>query len=909
MTEDLDGSETPRAPLDRRAAGEPSAGAPTPAGPDGTTTGAGPMVGRYRIEGKIGEGRTSEVYRAWDTLIGRRVALKKIRTAAAADDTRREALLAEARAASRVQHPAVIPVFDVLEDGGQAYLVEALTDGASLRERLRRPFSIEEALALAEECAGALEAAERMGVVHSDLKPENIFVSPSGHAVILDFGLARVRRVGGSARPAELSPAASEADTSVRQLDPELDTRPAGEAGKPTDAPTVDMDELVPRFQGGTLSYAAPEVLLGGKPDTRADIFSLGIILYEMATGRHPFWRTSAAELRRSILQHRPPAPSTINPKVPASVDALILRMLEKDPERRPLSAAALLREIRRCRDRSGRRFGGRGLTIGLIGAALLVAATGAWVARAVLPWHRSVAAGHRPLAVTDFVSLSPEPADRFFAVGLAESIRSRLAGQPGILVLEPNADIGSGLALDGSVQRSQDRLRITYRVVDRDRHTSLAGGVIEGPARDLFALQDKVVGRVARALTGGQSHGFALAGEPPTANAEAYDQYVEGLGYLQKPRDRQELEIAAGLFQKALALDSRFTLSLAALGETYWKEYVETKDPSLARRAEEVSIQARDQDPDRAEVHISLGHIYDGTGRPDDAIREFQRTLAIDPGQVSAMVGLALLDEKQGDVAGADSTFARAARLRPTDWLVHAQRGAFYSRHDRLPEALECFQRVVALTPDDARGYANVGAVLQLMGRTDEAVRAYERSIAVRPNYPAYTNLATLYRSEDRLADAIRTYRTALRLDDHDYRVWGSLAASLAATPERGASTDSAYRRAIALGESELAVNPKGALTLANLAQYHAAIGEKGEARRCLTDALKLSPADPEVLVYAAAVHETLKERAFALEMVRRGVKAGCTIDRWRRDPAMRGLVADPEFQRIVGDTAQARR
>jgi len=830
----------------------------------------GKTVGRYRIDALIGAGGMGEVYRAFDTTLRRDVALKRIHRGSATGEENRRRVLREARAACALEHRAIAAVYDVLESGGEAFIVEELVRGVPLSAKLGRPVDLAAFFTIAFDCCDALETAAANGIVHCDLKPGNIFITDEGRPRILDFGLARFQ---------------------------------------PTD-PQATTETLEMRC-AGTPGYMAPEVARGEAATFASDLFSLGVVFYELLAGAHPFRQSTAAATLASALRDDPPPPSVRNPSVPPALDHLVRRLLEKDPARRYARAADVARDLEAAR--AGRTGAGSSRRRVRVAAAIAAVALGA---AAVFLWPRArpPAAEGLPgglLLVRDFECQGCEGAIASFADGLTEAVQIRLAEMPGVNVAAASSGLGAAVALEGSVLRSDGRLRIHYRLLDTKRSVLLGGDVIEGSMADLFDLEDRVTHGATQVLA--DHYGLAKAVRPAARSTEdvtAYDLYLQARGYLHRYQSEGNVEVAAGLFEKALARDPRFALASAGLGEAYWRRYEATRDTAWAHEAERVSKTALEDGAHLAETHVTLGTVYVGTGRTAEAAAEFRKALAIDPGSDAAYRGLARAEEAAGNLAAAEETYRTASRARPDYWAGHNDLGVFLFRHGRYEEAREAFQRVVELTPDNARGYSNLGAVLQSLGRDDDAVAAYERSLALQPNHRAYSNLASLHSAHGRFDDAAGSYEKALALAPNDYRIWGSLGGALRLAAGAGARADSvrldaradsALRRALALAEEQREVNPDDGLLAALVAQYHADLGERPEARRSAERALALAPDNAEVLAHAAAAFEILGDRARALAVVEEALEAGYEAAMLRRDPSLADLVGDARFAEIA--------
>lgn len=851
-------------------------GEPHPAGESGSQANtAGTRIGRYQVSTLIGSGGMGEVYQAWDPLLDRCVALKRLHPSSVPDEEHRRQLLLEARAVSKLDHRAIVAVHDVLELDGETYIVEELAHGIPLRQYLHAPFEPDRFFEFAEECLDALSVAAAHGIVHCDLKPENIMVSPEGRPRILDFGLARrVRRMGQGMSSME----------------------------------TVPLDELKP---AGTPAYLAPEVIRGEDVDARTDLFSLGIVFYELLTTVHPFQRDSPWRTLQSVLHDSPPPPRSLNSSVPLELERCVLRMLEKERDRRPAGPGELLQELRRIRDRTAggslwpswiRSISVR--TIGRVAASLVLSLALLFGLRGLMRAVEHGRASPQHVMLLPFESLSPESETPFLAAGLLESVGSRLSSLGGIYVVDASSGIGSPLVIEGSLQRSGERIRIAYRLVDRSKGITLGANVADGTGSDLFGLQDRVTQGVAELLVRQfRLHASPPAREPPTQDAAAYQLYLLGRGYLRGYQDPAEINRAIDLFQRAIQLDPDFALAYAGLGSAFWKRWASTRDPSWTERADQACHTALQKGPDLADVHVTAGTIGLERGQLEQAKQDFERALAIEPNHDEAMIGLARTQEAMGEDEAALRSFRKAVEGRPDYWAALSQLGGFYFRKGRLSEARDCFQEVVEITPENARAYSNLGAVYVRLGEPDRAIEAFGRSIAILPNYKAYSNLAFLYRSQGKNAEAVPMYRKALDLDPTDHRVWASLGATYKLLPGKEAQADTAFRRAVGLIETQLEVNPRDPELLALLAQHCVELGESDRGRRLLERAIELAPRQPNVLFYAAAALEGLGEREHALELVRRALEEGLPLQALLQESTFEKLTKDPGFQAVAAE------
>jgi serine/threonine protein kinase/tetratricopeptide (TPR) repeat protein len=797
-------------------------------------------VGRYVVLGPLGSGGFGHVVRAHDPLLKRDVALKRLSTGGTRESSRGSALR-EAEALSRLQHPCIAPVHDVLEVDGVTWIVEELVEGVTLRERIGSGVDRATFAVLADDCAAAVEYLARHGIAHCDLKPENVIVTPAGRARLVDFGLAR-RFEGerGATTKSSSGGGAFEREDSIR----------------------------------GTPAYLAPEVVAGHHPNARSDLFSLGVVYYEMLTATNPFRRTSTQATLRSIRDEEPPDPRRVRRGIPRPFARLVLDLLRKDPLARPPSATIVRRRIERAVS-GGARF------VPVLAASFV--AMGAIAIPSLIPTKPE-----RYLLVEPFEDLSTDGSSRSLARGLTEAIRAEIAGVGDLYVVDASQDPGAGLALHGTLQRVGDSLRVTFRLVDRRKSRTLHGDILEGTASALFQLQTDVARRVCAMLE--SEYSVKLQESSPSApsnSGSAYESYLKGRGLLSARQSREEIDEAIRAFENALEMDPDFARARAGLGEALWVRWELTKDPATVNRAEETALEAVRLAPDLAEAHVSLGTVYMGTGRAEAAERAFERALELEPSAVAAYRGLARARAERNDVAGAEAAYRAALNARPDDALVLSSYGSFLARAGRTKEAVLVFERLTNLFPRSASGLASFGAVLQLEGRREEALAAYQKSIAIRPTYAGLSNHGVLLLEDARFEDAASAFRRALDLNDRDYRIWGNLIAALRNLGGHEAELTQACRRAKVLAEEAHRINPNDAAVLAKLAQFESECGDPGRSIRYADEALAETEFDVRVLLDVAAALATAGAPERACETLRLALDRGLDPEVVRRDPS----------------------
>ncbi len=859
----------------------------------------GTMVGRFVVRARLGAGGMGEVYRADDTRLKRSVALKRISPRLRSDLQYRQRFLREAERASSLNHHRIAGVYDVLEEREETFLVMEYVEGATLRDRLTAPFDLATFLPIAMQCAEALEAAHEQSIIHRDLKPENIMVTPKGGVKILDFGVAK-------------------------RL-----PRPGGQEGS---ASTVSGAGEI----SGTPAYMAPEVLLEKEPDARADIFSLGVVYYEMLAGRHPFRAESFMATTDRILREAPAPLAELNPRVPARLEGLVESMLEKDPARRPASAAAVLNELHAFEGearrpavlpsflRSSWHLHRRLALAAMLAVLLALGAAVGWRSP-IRRWLGFIAVPEKKnLAVLPFNVVGGSTETTAFANGLTETLNARLTQttERHPLQVVPASEIraervrtleearrafGVNLVIEGSLQQIGDIVRVNYVLVDAHTRRQLRADVITAAMANPFAVEDHVVASVLDKLEVElQPVERAALATRGTSHSAAYDAYLRGRGYLQEYDKPENIASAIGLFNRALAEDPRYALAYAGLGEAYWLEYELSKDSQRAAQALAACERAVALDSGLSAAHECLGTVFGGTGKYERAVEEFQRAVALDPTSDDAYRGLGFGYERVGKLPEAEETFQHAISLRPHYWAGYNWLGAFYFRQARYAEAAKMFAQVVALAPDNSLGYRNLGGIYTLEGRYAEAIPMLERSVALRPTARAYSNLGTTFFTLRRFVEAAQAFEQAVKLDERDHVMWGNLGDAYNWIPGRSAEAASAYHKAIALAEEKVKVNSRDAALLGNLAVYHAMAKEQPPALANLRRAQALAPRDPEVAYFAALVHNQFGEDQKALADLAQALKTGFSPATIRDSPLFDNLRSNPRFKTLT-DQPQA--
>jgi eukaryotic-like serine/threonine-protein kinase len=862
----------------------------------------GRRFGRYKIVQELGRGGMGDVYRARDLDLEREVAIKFLRERYATDPERLARFDQEARAASALNHPNIVTVHEVGDVDGLPYIVMELILGPTLRSLLDegQPLSLRKTLDLGTQMAAGLAKAHAAGIVHRDLKPENLMLSEDGYLKIVDFGLAKLRLV-----PAVASPQVpSEVDT-VSRTDPLL-ASPDTEDGRVL----------------GTIGYLAPEQAAGRPADFRADQFSAGAILYEMATGRRAFRRQTATQTLAAVLEGQPESISVANPSVPPPLRWIIERCLAKDPADRYASTLDLARALESVREHLAeittvppgppdeaprkeippprwRRAAAVVAALGLLGLGYLAIGGRA-------PKH---------IAILPFECSGGDPADATFCRGLVEQLASDMTTieqLQGALRVVPPSEVrtrritsaeearkafGATHAVSGSVQRLANQVRLISTLIDARELRQLRARQFDVPVLGLAELQSRLAQGVAAMVEvelKPEVSGVLAAGQ--TQASEAYELYVKGRGDLLDYDRLENLDRAIASFREATHKDPKYALAWAGLGEALWRKYESTRNPDLAKQAAQSCERAKALSDVLSPVLVTLGLIRTGTGDPAGGLREVQEALKRNPGNPEAYRGLGYAYAELGDTAQAEKAYRDAIRLKPDDWAGYNQLGALFFRLGRYREAEEQFVQVTKVAPQNVRGWSNLGALYHLLGRAEEAEATLRTAVGLVPTSEGLNNLATVQFYRGNYRDAVNTLEQAVALAPHDPSVRRGLAAAHLYGGDAGKAKQ-AYAEARGLARAALDVNPRDASLRAELADILSMLGDAEAARAEATRALELAPRDPQVLFRVGAAYEQMGDRERALPLISQALAAGYSRREVENDPSLRELRADPRF------------
>jgi eukaryotic-like serine/threonine-protein kinase len=853
---------------------------------------------RYRIESILGQGGMGRVYKAFDKQLDRVVAIKVVRQSMMGGDEALKRFKQELLLASKVSHKNILRIHDMGEVGDVKFISMAYVEGQDLHQILRDtpklPF--DRALNFARQLAEALAAAHAEGVVHRDLKPQNILVGKDDHLYVSDFGLAK-----------------SFEDDSVGV------TRTGAFLGTPR--------------------YMSPEQVEGNPADQRSDIYSYGLILYEMVTGDVPFTGDSTLKLMYQRIQQIPKSPKLINPDLPDWFAGVVMRCLEKDPATRYQSATEILLDLQGEKSAAIPRAATRTVQIQLPGIA---SKRWVWVVAGVLvlavlavaiPPVRHLILRNGPTETTSSVSgipslqegryvailpfrvLGDEKSLGYVAEGLSEALSAKLFQLQGLhlasnAAAEKMSDkdptekvaraLGANLIVTGMVQGSADRMRIIVNLDDVTSGKRTWSQEFSGVTKDLLSIEDQISGQLVTALAVNPTNEeLAKASARPTENVAAYDLYLHGRNAL-RGHDAKSIQSAMDFFNQALKEDPSFALAYTGIADASLRMQAIKKDSLWTQKALAAAQQAQLLNDKLPEVHSVLGAVYGSTGKYAEAIAELKRALSLQPTSDDAYRRLGSAYLASSDGVHAIEAFQKAAELNPYFWMNQNALGSAYFRLGDYSRALQAFQQVTVLEPDIDAGYENIGNVYLQQGKYQECIPYLQKALQIEPNYATYSNVGTAYFFLKQYSNSADMFEKAVALNPNDTVTRVNLADAYRGAGNQDAAR-AAYQQAISLGYKELETNPRDANVMAEIALAYAKIGNAQEAMSSIRRALAIDHNNVDCMYTEAEIEAILGHTNDALKALRAALEKHYPADYAEGDPDLASLQGNPEFAELI--------
>jgi serine/threonine protein kinase/tetratricopeptide (TPR) repeat protein len=801
------------------------------------------VEGRFEIVRVIGEGGMGVVYEAIDRKRNQRIAIKSAKPGF------QRLLSPELEGALKVRHTNICLVNQIhttkTENGDVDFLTMEFLEGETLSTRLARTGKLApaEALEIARGLCAGLSAAHRSGIVHGDLKSNNIILcrkdDESNQPVITDFGLA----------------------SGANQTSGEY---------------------------GGTPAYMAPELWRGEKASKASDIYALGVILYEMVTGRLPFESKSVDD--RLV---EPTPPSKFAKGLDPRWDRVVLDCLSESAADRPTDAQQIIAQLEK-RPLPKAPF----VVIGVLLLAALMPPIRERVIDLFLP-------AHVRLAILPFQG---PPDATVVSEGALQDVSDRLQHMPSarrtLVVISPSDELKASVqtpeqaskvlhathALQTSVRREGDEYVAQASVIDLTTLTHL--GDFSG------RYSQATIGTFPAALASEVSLALHLRNPavPESLSPEATPPYDKGLYLLRN--DRQTYEDAIGLFKQAAQLDPRSPLPLAALVEALVVKFEVTREHECLEQAREALREAEGLNPDSARVRLAAGVMNETAGQYEKALEDYRRVQDLEPSNVDALIGIAKVNDKVDMPDKAVEAYNRAIDLDPGYYWPYELQGVFFYRRGRYPEAAEQFRKVIERAPGMFKPYSNLGATLMDLGKYDEAEQALTQSLKLRKTAPALNNLGAIRAYQRRDSEAVEYFEEAVAMDPSDYVNVENLADCYRRLG-RLQQAKSAYRKAMNGALEALAENPSQGYPRAFVAQCAARLGDTKRAEAEIAQALKSSPGDNKVIETAILTYEVLNQRDKAVLALNSATPE--LLLQLQRYPDLADFCSDSRFQQLV--------
>jgi len=678
----------------------------------------GETILHYKIIEKLGEGGMGVVYKAEDTKLKRDVAIKFLPRQIASQNEERERFKVEAQAAAALNHPNIATIHSIEETDNEVFIVMEYIDGTELREKIiSGPVKQNKALEIITRIADGLKTAHNKGIVHRDIKSSNIMVTGDDQVKIMDFGLAKIKGGG-----------------------------------------------LVTRVGTtmGTAAYMSPEQVSGEKVDQRTDIWSLGIILYELLTGELPFKADYEAAWTYLILNKDPLKPSELDRKIPAQLDSIVMKMLEKDRDKRYSNIEDFFKDIQEARKEiSGTELEGK----------------------------------TKAIAVLPFNNISAEKESDYFSDGLAEELIMNLSRLKDMRVVSRTTsmqykgvqksiraigkELGVRYIIEGSVRKFQDNLRITAQLIDVEKDAQLWAETYKGNLADVFDIQEKVAKQIVDALMVKLTPMEKVVLEKrATLNPEAFDYYLRARDFLYQ-RSKNSVQYAMQQFQQAIKMDPRYAGAYAGLGESYATYYqnFESKDVWLDK-AIDTSLKAISYDPSLSEAYaaLALAHFYKKAN--EEAFAAGKKAIELDPNNFIGYWILGRIYHSTDKDNEAVELLKKVIELNPEFYsaysdlrIVYERLGEIDKKKEILKTSLDVYRRYLLKHPDDARAHLFFALTLLEDGNIDESKNEADKAIELNPTDPLMQyNTACFYSNVGEKNLAIDTLKNAMAAGYQDY-------------------------------------------------------------------------------------------------------------------------------------------
>jgi eukaryotic-like serine/threonine-protein kinase len=864
---------------------------------------------RYRIEALLGQGGMGRVYKAYDKDLDRTVAIKVVREGAIGQSDALKRFKQELVLASKISHKNILRIHDMGDVAGLRFISMAYVEGQDLQHIIRDnpKMPMDRVLKFTQQIAEALAAAHAEGVVHRDLKPQNLLVDKNDQIFVCDFGLAKSFEEGAIGM-----------------------TRTGAFLGTPR--------------------YMSPEQVEGKPADGRADLYALGLIIYEMVCGDVPFTGESTLKVMYQRIQEKPKSPKLLNPDLPNWLVRLIMRCLEREPDARYQNAYEILADLQGSNSMAGSmnrssisRSGSQSVIIQIpefanhkwvwivsgIVAVLLIALAIPPV-RHLIPGFKIVTTGGTetgeisgipPISSGRFVAVLPlqilgdQSQLGFLAQGIDEALSAKLFQLKGVKVTSADAaakvdqkqslqkiarSLGANLLVQGMIQGNGDKIRIIVNLENVAEGKRVWSQQFDGVAGDLFTLEDSIYAQVVTAMDiNPTNEENANAAARPTQNVAAYDLYLRGRNSL-RGHDSKNIQTALDYFDQALKQDPKFALAYAGIADASLRMYGSTKEGFWTQKALGAAQQAAQLNGNLPEVHSTLGSVYDTTGKYAEATAELKRAISLAPNSDEAYRRLGGVYLDSGNMAQAVENFKKAVELNPYFWVNQNELGNAYLQQGDYSKALEAFKQITVLEPDIGTGYENMGNVYLTQGKYEECIPYFQKALGVEQYSSTYSNLGTAYFFLKRYSEAAGMFEKAIALTPNDTQIMVNLADAYRWAGQQDKAR-AAYQQSISLGFKELQTNPQDAEVMAQIALSYAKTGDSKQASDFIRRARTIDKENVGYIYDEAVIDALASRSAEAFKALEEAFQKNYPTEYAAGDPELGSIQKDPRFSALI--------
>ena len=831
----------------------------------------GTEINQYKVVRMLGQGGMGMVYLAEDTRLHRLAALKFLPPGDNQQQEIRTRFLQEARAASALDHPNICTIYEVNETAeGLPFIAMAYYEGRTLKQVIQNgipPF--EEACAYGMQLASGLKKAHDAGIIHRDIKPDNVIITDDNVLKILDFGLAKI-------------------------------------SGQDMTRAGVTM---------GTIAYMCPEQARGQAVNHQADLWSLGVVLFELFSGERPFSGEYDQAFIYNILNTDPDFTALERQNVPAYIIALLRECLEKEAGERIDDAGKVIATLQKVHQ------GGVALAdeqpafasvpqrkkahiypwvVGLSALVLVIAILMLWKNQGTV--ENTGSATTSRLVVLPMTLVGNDTPDDL-ANGLVYNVTSKLVMMERFnesFSVVPASDVineeitttasayeklNASLVISGSLQQSDNDIGLTLMLTDARTGKAMDSRVANVPGTDMALLQDRIIAMLADLLgvqLAPENEAFLTADH--TTSSLAFTFYTQAQGHLHNFDVEVNVDAAMRLFELAVQEDTTFAMAFAGLAEAYSRQYASRGDSTLMGLAVQYGRRAISLNPSLATPRVILGRIFFQQGNYDAAELELLRALKDDPENADAHYQLARVYFEQGDSEEAKNYFDKAIAFKPDHWLYYLSRGNYFHTLGRHEEAIPDYQQAIRLHPSSPWGYNNLASQYQALGRIEEAIAMYQRAVEINTSSKdatalAYSNLGAIFYERGSFPEAIAMYRKVVALDADSYIGWDNLGSSLYWSGNE-AEAILCWKKTLDLVNERLAVNPLHRESLLYQMEALAKLDEVAPALSAINNVLSLDQIDAESYIAIGRTYEILGMRQEALTYIQRGLDQGFSKD-----------------------------